>query len=260
MVQAQNGLVHTSTTARRGDAAGFVLERGNEGLICEYGTTGDGSGIFLGRDYAIIWSPGDRCNDGCSSPNDNRILRFYEEDLMDNYNDPIHVEIGCINSNGAYVQSDSTRKRDICKLKSSLQKVNAVSGYNYRYKKHQSKDSLGNVEMRGSDQLLCGFLGQELQEVFPEVVEIDEHGNHFVNYASMVPYLVEAIKEQQVQVNVLRRKVSKIDPTSDNRRKADAPRTKRKGTSHKLYQNAPNPFQERSVIKCELAGEVSSRL
>ena len=52
-----------------------------------------------------------------------------------------------------------------------------------------------------------GFIAQEVEEVLPEVVNTNEEGIKSVAYGNMVGLLIEAIKEQQQQIDELKRKL-----------------------------------------------------
>ena len=56
-----------------------------------------------------------------------------------------------------------------------------------------------------------GLLAQEVQKVFPELVKqsADEEGTLSVNYQGLIPVLINAIKEQQEQINVLKALINK---------------------------------------------------
>lgn len=45
-----------------------------------------------------------------------------------------------------------------------------------------------------------GFLAQQLEMLFPDAVETSDSGLKSVSYVSMIPVLLEAIKEQQVKI------------------------------------------------------------
>ena len=49
-----------------------------------------------------------------------------------------------------------------------------------------------------------GVLAQELEEVLPEVVATRDNGYKAVKYEKIVPLLIEAIKEQQEQIDELK--------------------------------------------------------
>ena len=71
------------------------------------------------------------------------------------------------------------------------------------------------------DKKRAGLIAQDVQKVFPEVVSLapfdrDPEGKSrsgkdylSVDYASIVPLLVEAIKEQQVQIEELKKERKK---------------------------------------------------
>ena len=54
-----------------------------------------------------------------------------------------------------------------------------------------------------------GLLAQEVQEAFPELVKRagEAEGTLSINYQGMVPVLINAIKEQQIELQRLRDKL-----------------------------------------------------
>ncbi len=55
-----------------------------------------------------------------------------------------------------------------------------------------------------------GFIAQELEKVFPQLVKTDEKGMKSVAYANMTAVLVQAIKEQQQQIDDLKKTVEAL--------------------------------------------------
>ena len=49
-----------------------------------------------------------------------------------------------------------------------------------------------------------GVIAQEVKEVLPEVVQQDSEGKYSVAYGNMVGVLIEAVKEQQKQIDELK--------------------------------------------------------
>jgi hypothetical protein len=47
-------------------------------------------------------------------------------------------------------------------------------------------------------------IAQEVLPIIPEVVSKDQHGNYSVSYGNMVGLLIEAVKEQQKQIEELK--------------------------------------------------------
>lgn len=52
-----------------------------------------------------------------------------------------------------------------------------------------------------------GVIAQEVQAQFPEIVNEDANGYLGVGYERLVPILIEAIKEQQKQIEALKKEV-----------------------------------------------------
>ena len=81
-----------------------------------------------------------------------------------------------------------------------MAKVMKLNGVNFRWKDETNHRPGNNV----------GFIAQEVLEVLPEVVSgggKDEKGNevyYSIEYGSVVPVLVEAMKEQQQQIETLK--------------------------------------------------------
>lgn len=82
-------------------------------------------------------------------------------------------------------------KEDISPLQNALGLVAKLQGVKY-----SRKDS-GSVE--------CGFIAEDVANVIPELVSNDDAGNPYgVKYTKIIAYLVEAIKEQQIQIDELK--------------------------------------------------------
>jgi Cu/Ag efflux pump CusA len=54
-----------------------------------------------------------------------------------------------------------------------------------------------------------GLNGQDVKEVIPEVVG-DEESGYAIQYGALTPVLIEAIKEQQKQIEELKELVNKL--------------------------------------------------
>ena len=52
-----------------------------------------------------------------------------------------------------------------------------------------------------------GVLAQDIKEVFPELVSKDDNEMLAVNYQGLVPVLINALKEQQSEIDELKKMV-----------------------------------------------------
>ncbi len=56
-----------------------------------------------------------------------------------------------------------------------------------------------------------GLIAQEVEKVLPEIVQIREDGIKAIQYEKVVPLLVEAIKEQQVTIENLTKRIELLE-------------------------------------------------
>ena len=62
--------------------------------------------------------------------------------------------------------------------------------------------------MKGKQKI--GVLAQEIQEVFPELVTEDGNEMLAVNYQGLVPVLINALKDQQNEIDELKEMVQSL--------------------------------------------------
>ncbi|MCC6371504.1 MAG: tail fiber domain-containing protein [Bacteroidia bacterium] len=162
--------------------------------------------------------------------------------------------------------SDSRYKNNIKKLDDIQSKIKKLSGYTYTLKAKEFKDK----NFTEAEQI--GFIAQELQEVFPQLVSEDKNGYLAVNYQGMVPVLLEAAKAQQEQIDSQKTALEKQQQQIDELKAlvqslagADGSKTPGNSTSTSinlsdknvlvLDQNVPNPFAESTVITYNIPNE-----
>lgn len=95
---------------------------------------------------------------------------------------------------GTYIYSDINLKKDVKEIKKtgpSIDKLKQLNGITYKLK--EDKDNLE----------YAGFSAQEIQNILPHLVFEDEDGVLSVNYTGLIPYLVEALKEQEARIKQL---------------------------------------------------------
>ena len=99
--------------------------------------------------------------------------------------------------------SDQRLKTNILPLTNSLSKILNVSGYSFNW-----KDTTNNPT---HDKIHIGLIAQDIEKEFPELVSTDPRtGYKTVEYANMVAPLIEAMKEQQKQIDELKLQNEKV--------------------------------------------------
>jgi hypothetical protein len=104
---------------------------------------------------------------------------------------------GTIRATGDVIAfSDKRVKENISTLENSLEKVTQLRGVSY--------NKIGEEEKK------IGVIAQEILEILPEVVQQDSEGMYSVAYGNITAVLIEAIKEQQNQINQLKDEVNRL--------------------------------------------------
>ncbi len=96
----------------------------------------------------------------------------------------------------AYYSSDERLKDNITPLSDAINKINQIGGYEFDWNSNSSHS--------GHD---VGVIAQEIEKVLPEVVATRDNGYKAVRYEKIVALLINAIKEQQLQIDELRSKL-----------------------------------------------------
>ena len=96
------------------------------------------------------------------------------------------------------VNSDARLKANIISLGSTLTKLLQIDGKSYTMKKDEN------------NKQKIGVLAQDIEKVFPELVS-ESNGIKSVNYQGLVPVLINALKEQQSEIEILKQQQAEID-------------------------------------------------
>jgi hypothetical protein len=105
---------------------------------------------------------------------------------------------GDVYTTGMWVSSDERLKKNITEIDSPLAKILKLKGHKYEFNRDKFE------EKNLPEGTHYGVLAQELQEVLPEAVRVDEDGSESVSYSELIPFLIEAIKAQQKEINELK--------------------------------------------------------
>ena len=92
-----------------------------------------------------------------------------------------------------------------------------------------------------------GVNAEELQKLYPDLVLEGQDGYLSVNYSELVPLLIRSIQ-------VLKQELDEVKSKPKAQKRAQATGINASSASGNiLYQNAPNPFKEQTIIRFKLA-------
>jgi len=104
-----------------------------------------------------------------------------------------------IYSNNLLNISDARLKTNILDIRYGLDAVLKIRPVQYNWKEGDDKETK------------LGFLAQELRKIIPEAVAGDENKETLaVNYIELIPVLTNAIKQQQQQIDELKKEIKSL--------------------------------------------------
>ena len=99
--------------------------------------------------------------------------------------------------------SDNALKDKVMKIDTAMDKVELIGGYEFVW-----NNNIGDMRAGTPDY---GVIAQEIENVLPHAVDINSRGYKTVNYNSLIPLLIEAVKELSDRVKELEPKVEEED-------------------------------------------------
>lgn len=106
---------------------------------------------------------------------------------------------GSVQANQVNCFSDIRLKKDIRRIKSSLKNLLEIKPVNYYMKTDVNNHSLQT-----------GVIAQEIEKIYPELVNKNNEGILSVNYIGLIPHLIKSIQEQQNQIEDLKVMVKEL--------------------------------------------------
>jgi hypothetical protein len=103
---------------------------------------------------------------------------------------------GNITAPNLYAYSDESLKTDITQINNAIEKVKALNGVYFTWKNNQQRS--------------MGLIAQQVEPIEPVVVGTTPEGFKSVNYSSLIGLLIEAIKEQQIQIDNLKKQIDNL--------------------------------------------------
>ena len=96
-------------------------------------------------------------------------------------------------ASGTITSSDERLKENFNPLVGSLEKILKVETYSFNWQNR----------LRGN-QVEIGVKAQQIQKLFPELVRVNKAGYLFVNYQGLIAPVIQAIQEQQKEMDRLK--------------------------------------------------------
>ncbi len=115
----------------------------------------------------------------------------------------LHV-VGNIVASGTITPSDIRYKKNIHSITNALDKIMQLNGVFYDLRRSEFP------QMQFDTKEQVGLIAQNVEQVLPNVVYTGSDGYKGVDYAKLVPLLIEAIKAQQKQIDEQRKMIEQL--------------------------------------------------
>jgi hypothetical protein len=101
-----------------------------------------------------------------------------------------------VTSAAFYYSSDERLKKDINQITGAVDLVNQLEGVSFKWNE--------------TNESSIGLIAQDVEKIIPEIVTTGGDGYKSIQYGNLVAVLIEAVKEQQAEIEDLRREIDEI--------------------------------------------------
>ena len=105
--------------------------------------------------------------------------------------------------------SDINLKDDIKPIENAVDKVKGINGVEFKWK---TDPGLGLIK---PGKKSTGVIAQDVEKVLPTAVKSNSRDQLCVEYNQLIPLLVEAVKDQQTQIEDLKQQIADLQSSSD---------------------------------------------
>lgn len=117
----------------------------------------------------------------------------------------LNVSSTVTSSSGITCPSDLRYKKNIAPLYNPIERLMLVNAVQYNWRTEEFPN------MNFNDKPQTGFIAQDLEKIFPEMVFTDDAGYKSVDYSRLTPLLVETIKEQQKEIKEIAARLTEVE-------------------------------------------------
>lgn len=107
--------------------------------------------------------------------------------------------LGNVYRYASYSLSEPQLQNNVYPIVNPTSSLKQINGYYYTIEENKND--------KASEKRNVGISAADILKVIPEAIEITEEGNMYINYDALTVFLIEAVKEQQKEIEFLRGKL-----------------------------------------------------
>jgi|GEM_PF-5413312 len=176
----------------------------------------------------------------------------------------LRVNGASLSTGGSFIGSDERIKQNVNTIRNPLEIINQLRGTTYEFKVREFP------QYNLSPGKQYGFIAQEVAKVMPTAVGMADDNLLAIQYEAIIPVMVEGMKKQIAESDEMKTKISKLEQqvaeqqavierlsSLEERLRAIEEKlnieTKASNRNSQLFQNQPNPLNNRTVIPMQVA-------
>lgn len=261
--------IHSSSVIADGDGIGLEAYGGYSGIL-----TASLAGAWEGQSYGIhsqaLGNAGVRIGVEAIASNESGNSAGYLYGVrgwaMGGEFNAAGYFVGDVYAANYFVGSDRKLKSGITALKNSLEQLMKLRPSTYEFKKEYTKMGLPKGKQ-------IGLVADEVKQVFPELVKQAVHPAQYdkdnkkilspqekyeaVNYQGLIPVLIASVQELKAEKDELKMEVAQLKAMVLDLKNGIPYHNKNISSAH-LEQNAPNPFNNSTIIRYHVPSNATS--
>lgn len=160
---------------------------------------------------------------------------------------------------GVSVVSDTRLASNIERLEYDANGLYDLTAVSYKLKSTPDK-----IIEENNNPARFGFMAQQVEDVYPDLVRRDPSGLLYIDYIGMIPLLVDALQKMKSRTDSLETVIERFGITEVMTRACGMNDENEDESGNKnslsaiLYQNYPNPWSATTEIRCSLPFDVKT--